>query len=599
MARPKRSEVPVDVTWDLSDLFQSPAEWEEAFSSVQQDLPQVTQYRGRLGESAQTLLACLEAEESFGTRLQRVQAFASLRLSTDGSSQENQAASTRAAGLQAQVSAQLAFLRTEILALPEGVVERFLQEEPRLQEFGRALGRLLEDRPHVLGGEAESALAALGEALSAPQMIYNRAKSSDMQFGPFTDGSGRERTNSFALYEDEFELAADPMTRRNAFASFVEGLRPYRNTFAAAFATDVRKNVVLSRVRNYESATQMLLAPQEVPVSAYHAQLDIIQQELSPHMQRYARLRQRVLGLDELRYCDLKAPLDPEFVPEISFAEASDTIIKALSVLGDEYTEIMRTGLQNRWVDLADNVGKSTGAFCSTIYGVHPYILITWTGTMRSMFVLAHELGHAGHGVLAGRSQRRTNTRASLYFIEAPSTCNEMLLANYLMKTVEDARMRRWVIMQTLGTYHHNFITHLLEGELQRRLYGIAEQGQAITSQTLSRTQGDILRQFWGDTLKVDEGAELTWMRQPHYYMGLYPYTYSAGLTISTAAAQAIEREGQPAVDRWLSALRAGGTLQPMDLIRLSGVDMTTPEPVHEAVRYVGSLVDELERSFA
>lgn len=599
MARSVRAEVPRAETWDLTDLFSSPADWEQEFTALQQDLVGVTQYHGKLGESAAQLFACLEAEEAYLTRVQRLTSYASLNLSSDGTSQENQAAATRIGGLQARIGAEISFIRSEILALPEGTIERYLSEDPRLGDFRRNLQRLADERPHMLHAEAESALAAIGELFSSPYVTYNRAKSSDMQFQRFVDGDGQERQNSFALYEDEFEMSANPKTRRNAFSSFVDGLRPYRNTFAATFATEIRKNVAMSRVRHYESATHMLLQPQEIPLSSYHAQLDIIQEELSPHMQRYARLRKRVLGLDELLYCDLKAPLDPDFVPKISIEEASDIIVSALSVLGDEYAEIMRTGLSSRWVDLADNVGKSTGAFCNTVYGVHPYILITWTNTMRSMFVLAHELGHAGHGVMAGRSQRRANTRSSMYFVEAPSTCNELLLGNHLLRTTEDVRMRRWVIMQMLGTYHHNFITHLLEGELQRRLYAIAESGRAITSQTLSHEKGEILRRFWGDTLKVDEGAELTWMRQPHYYMGLYPYTYSAGLTISTSAAAAIEREGQPAVDRWLSALRAGGTLKPMDLIRLTGVDMTTPAPIHEAVASVGRLVDELEKSFA
>jgi len=315
-------------------------------------------------------------------------------------------------------------------------------------------------------------------------------------------------------------------------------------------------------------------------------------------MRRFAKLKKDVLGLDELHFCDLKAPLDPEFNPETTYEEASRLIIESLKVMGPEYSAIMQKGFEERWVDLADNVGKSTGAFCSSPYGAHPYILITWQNNMRGAFTLAHEFGHAGHFYLANKEQRIMNTRPSMYFIEAPSTMNELLLAQHLMEGSEDQQMRRWVILQLLSTYYHNFVTHLLEGEFQRRVYAFAEKGGALTARTLSEMKGKVLAEFWGDSVVLDEGASLTWMRQPHYYMGLYPYTYSAGLTASTAAAQLIKDEGPPAVDRWLEVLRAGGTMKPLELMKHAGVDMSSPEPIRTAVSFVGSLIDELEKSY-
>ena len=266
--------------------------------------------------------------------------------------------------------------------------------------------------------------------------------------------------------------------------------------------------------------------------------------------------------------------------------------------MGDEYNVAMKKALTERWVDLADNVGKSTGAFCASPYGVHPYILITWTDTMRSAFVLAHELGHAGHFYMAGRNQDLVNTRPSTYAIEAPSTINELLLGEHILNKAEDPRMKRWVVLQLLGTYYHNFVTHLLEAEFQRRVYHLAENGTPLTASVFCEQKSNVLKEFWGDTVEIDEGASMTWMRQPHYYMGLYPYTYSAGLTVATAAAQMIKEEGQPAVDRWLELLKAGGTLKPLDLIKIAGVDMSKPDSIKKAVDYVGSLVDELVKSY-
>jgi oligoendopeptidase F len=315
-------------------------------------------------------------------------------------------------------------------------------------------------------------------------------------------------------------------------------------------------------------------------------------------MRRFADLKKQVLGLDKMTFCDLKAPLDPDFNPSTTYEEASKVILESLQVMGPEYCEIMEKGLTERWVDLADNVGKATGAFCSSPYGSHPYILITWTDTMRGAFVLTHELGHAGHFYLANKNQRVFNTRPSTYFVEAPSTMNELLLGQHLLKNTTDPQMKRWVILQLLGTYYHNFVTHLLEGEYQRRVYTLAEQGKPLTATTLCETKADVLKTFWGDSVEIDEGASLTWMRQPHYYMGLYPYTYSAGLTASTAVAQMIQEEGQPVVDRWLEVLKAGGTMKPNDLMKHAGVDMSQPEPIKKAVSFVGSLVDELEQSY-
>lgn len=596
--RKARTEVALEETWDLHDLFSNAADWERELTAIEADVASVTQYEGRIAQGPKVLLACLEAQEALDIRIVRVSTYASLQLSADGSDPDNQANASRVGALGAKVAAATSFVQSEMINLSNEAVTDFLDSEPALASWRHHLDNLLRDKPYRLSNQTEQALAALSEVHDAPHMIYNRAKSSDLQFDPVTDDARQEWPVSLALYEDQFEQLPDTQVRRLAYASFVKGLRQYQNTFAGTYATEVTKQVTLSRLRGYESVTQMLLHPQQVTMQMYHNQLDVIQSELAPHMRRLAKLRQRLLGLDAMYVCDLKVPLDPEFTPDTTYAQASQTILDALSVMGDEYQDVIARGLTERWVDRADNVGKSTGAFCSSPYGVHPYILLTWTDNMRSAFVLAHELGHAGHFALAGRYQRYANTRPSRYFIEAPSTMNERLLAQHILRKSEDPRMRRWVILQSLGTYYHNFVTHLLEGELQRRVYAHAEAGRAITASVMRELNGAVLSEFWGDTVVIDEGARLTWMRQPHYYMGLYPYTYSAGLTASTLVAQMIETEGQPAVNRWLDVLKSGGTKTPLELMKMAGVDMSKPDPIRKVVAYVGSLVDELENSF-
>ncbi|MEO2259530.1 oligoendopeptidase F [Paenibacillus amylolyticus] len=594
-----RAEVNPETTWDLKDLFVTDVEWEQELRSLPQAAAQIETFKGRLGEGAEQLLACLDAREALQERIGKTASYARLKQSEDSTNPVNIENSAKAGDILSNLSSSLSFVNSEIVDLPEGTVERYLEELPGLEPYARSLERLIREKEHRLTPETEKVLASLGEVLDSPYRIYLRGKLADMTFDDALDGEDNNRPLSWSFYENNYEMSSDTKLRRSAYAAFSSTLNEYKNTFAEGYATEVKKQVVLSRLRGYDDVTDMLLSPQQVSKEMYNNVLDIIQQELAPHMRRLAALKKRELGLDKLMFCDLKAPLDPEFSPAITYDEACTLIREALDVLGPEYGEIVERAFRDRWVDYADNAGKSTGAFCSSIYGSHSYILISWANNMRGAFTLAHEVGHAGHFMLAGRYQRLTNTRPSLYFIEAPSTMNEMLLADHLLKRSDNPRMRRWVILQLLNTYYHNFVTHLLEGELQRRVYARATNDEPITAKTLSQLKGDILSEFWGPDLVIDEGAKLTWMRQPHYYMGLYPYTYAAGLTASTAAAQQIREEGQPAVDRWLDALKAGGSLTPQELMKLAGVDMTGPEPIRSAVAYVGSLVDELERLYS
>ena len=594
-----RSEVPEASTWNLDDLFPSDQAWEAALKEIEEAVKRFAGFKGTLHTGPKALLDCLVAQEELTKKLVKVRTYASLKQSADGTDPVNQANSAKMAAIGTKALSALSFISSEILAFEDGKIEEFLQSESDLEPFKNSLTELLETKKHKLSPETEEVLAALGEVHSAPYNVYGMAKLADMQFSSIQDEEENELPVSFALFESRYEFSPDTYVRRKAYESFVSTLKQYKNTIAATYATEVKKQITLAKLRNYESVTHMLLEPQQVSLEMYNNQIDIIYKELAPHMRRFAELKKKVLGLDKMMFCDLKAPFDPDFDPEISYEEARKLVTESLKVMGSDYTAMVEKGFEERWVDLADNVGKSTGAFCSSPYGSHPYILITWADNMRGCFTLAHEFGHAGHFYLANQNQRIMNVRPSMYFIEAPSTMNEMLLAQHLLEENKDnPQMSRWVVLQLLGTYYHNFVTHLLEAEFQRRVYAEAEDGKALTAKTLTEIKTDVLKGFWGDTVEIDEGAGLTWMRQPHYYMGLYPYTYSAGLTASTAVSQLIQEEGQPAVDRWLEVLRAGGTMKPLELLEHAGLDMSTPEPVRKAVSYVGSLIDELEQSY-
>ncbi len=598
--RQYRKDVPTEETWDLTDLFPNKESWEKGLQEIVEEVDRITAFKGKLSENANTLAEALEAAEAYRQKVIHVAVYANLLASADGSDPANQSAAAKSGAALATISSKFSFFETELLTLTSSDIEQFIDDEPKLKTYRKYLFDILEKKEHILSPELEEALSALSEVLDAPHNIFSRSKQSDMQFESVIDNKGNTQPMSEPLYEESYEYSEDTALRRNAYDSFIKTLEQYKNTYAATYQTEITKQVQLAKLRKYDSVTDMLLAPQQVTTEMYHNQLDVIQEKLAPHMQKYAKLLKEKLGLKELRFCDLKAPLDPSFNPSTSYEEASETILNALTIMGPEYIEGMEKALSSRWVDRAENVGKANGAFCASPYGAHPYILVTWADKMRNAFILAHELGHAGHFYLAGKYQTLFNTRPSTYFIEAPSTLNELLLADHLMdQNTDNSRMKRWIITQLLGTYYHNFITHLLEGAFQRKVYALAEAGTPLTADVLCREKRNVLESFWGDTVIFDDGAGLTWMRQQHYYMGLYPYTYSAGLTVSTTMAKRIREEGQPAVDDWLNVLKAGGTKQPLDLIKDAGIDMSNPENIEIAVDYVGSLIDQLIESYS
>lgn len=594
-----RSEVPVGTTWDLSALFPSDEIWLQQLKTTEALFDDLSKYKGLLCENGSTLFEAMSLLETAYTQMVQLGTYSNLRQAEDGTNTKNQENSMIFGTFSTGILAKITFINSEITALDESAYNALFADEPKLSPFRLYLDDLYKEKAHMLSPESEKVMASLGEITSAPYRIYSISKAADMTFSDFSDSNGKTYPNSFALYESKYEFSSDRSIRKNAYTSFCNTLKSYENTFAAVYAAEVRKQIATSRLRHYSSVTELLLEPHKVSIDMYENQIKVIYNELAPHMRRFANLKKEQLGLDQMSFYDLKAPLDVDFNPPANIETIKSTILDALSVLGEDYKAIIKRAFNERWIDFSDNIGKSTGAFCASPYGAHPYILITYQDNMRSAFTLAHELGHAGHFANANTFQRIFDTRPSTYFVEAPSTINEMLLAEHLMRNTEDPRMKRWVILQLMGTYYHNFVTHLLEAEFQRRIYEMSESGVSLTSKMLSSTKLAVLKTFWGDSVEIDEHAGMTWMRQPHYYMGLYPYTYSAGLSAATAVSKRIFEEGLPVVEKWLDVLRAGGTKSPLELLKMVEVDMGTPEPVRIAVDHVGKLITELEELFS
>jgi oligoendopeptidase F len=371
----------------------------------------------------------------------------------------------------------------------------------------------------------------------------------------------------------------------------------YQNTVASLYNGEVQKQKILSRLRGFPSVFDYLLDEQKVSRDLYDRQIDIVMDELAPHMRRYARLLQKAHGLEKMTFADLKVALDPGYDPVMDMAEARQVVSDALGVLGPDYQAGVLRAFDERWIDYAQNIGKMTGGFCASPYQVHGYILLSWTSHLSEVFTLAHELGHALHFVLAQAAQPYLACEPSLYMVEAPSTLNELLLMQALLKQNPDPRFQRWVLASLIqNTYYHNFVTHLLEAAYQREVYRRVDAGEHLQASDLNAIKRDVLTRFWGDAVEINDGAELTWMRQPHYYMGLYSYTYSAGLTIATEVNRRIQTEGETAVQDYLAALKAGASVGPVAFAALAGVDVTGPDALRRTIKAIGAMVEELEK---
>lgn len=588
---PLREEIPVRETWDLKDLFTSDQAFYQTLEQVvQMSLDFNHTYYKKLN-NIETIEKALDEYERILIEIDRLYNYPELRLSVDTSNEEAQKVNAKLNTTSGKIASLLSFVDSEILELSDEIISE-LRSQTKYPHF---IKQLQDRKPYQLSADVEKVLATLTPTLRSPFELYGTTKSLDINFESF-DYEGVTYPLDYATFENEYEDHPSPEFRRKSFRAFSDALRQYQHTTAATYNMQVQQEKIEADLRGYDSVIDYLLQDQEVTKDMFDRQIDVIMSDLAPVMQKYAKIIQRVHNLDKMRFEDLKISIDPNFEPEISIEKSKKYIYGALNVLGDDYVKMLESAYDYRWIDFAQNKGKDTGAYCASPYATHSYVFISWTGKMAETFVLAHELGHAGHFTLAQKHQNLLESEASMYFVEAPSTMNEMLMANYLFNSSNDPRFKRWVIGSILSrTYYHNMVTHLLEAAYQREVYRRVDNGESLTAPLLNEIMSNTYKAFFGDTVEMTDGVELTWMRQPHYYMGLYSYTYSAGLTIGTVVSQCIKNEGQPAVDRWLKTLQAGGSQSPIELAQIAGVDITTDAPLKETINYISNLVDELE----
>lgn len=586
----KRSEIAEELKWDLSDIFPDQAAFEEALEALPKEVEAFsTKYDGNLTDITTVVQAIKEYEEIIA-KASHLGQYGRLPVSVDITDSEAQQQARHTSNVLAGASAKLSFFQSQIEDLDEGTLNAVVEIEPVYEAYIR---KIKKSKLAKLDPKVEEALAQLSPVFDAPSEIFEQARSADADYGTF-EVDGKEYPLSFVLYEEVYMYSDDPKIRRAAYDKFSEVLGQYKNVVATGYYTALQSEKTLATMRGYDSIFDYLLEDQEVTQDLYHRQIDMIMKDFAPVMRKYITHLKDVHGLEKMTYADLKVDLDPDYTTPVSIEESKDLVKDAMAPLGEDYVNMILRAYPERWVDFAQNHGKRSGAFCSTTYGKHPYVMVSYTGQLTDAYTLFHEFGHAGQGILSNENNPLTSARPSLYLIEGPSTFNELLLTDYLKDKADDPRMERNVLSKMISkTYFHNFVTHLLEAAYQREVYRLIDAGKSFDANKLSELKRNVLEEFWGDSVELEPGAELTWMRQIHYYMGLYPYTYSAGLTIATQAFLKI-KSGEESVDGWLDFLALGGQKVPAEATKVAGVDITTDQPLTDTIKYLDESVDRI-----
>ena len=589
MEQKHRSEFPENELWDLTALYQDQEDFLRAIEKAREDIQKfVRDYQGKLSTFEDFERAFAELEQIY-IQISHIGNYGFMPQTTDFGDEIFAQIAQAAMEFETEANVALSFFDDALVGADEAVLEK-LGQEPHLTS---AIRQAKIKKAHYLGADVEKALTNLGEVFYSPQDIYTKMRAGDFAMADF-EVDGKVYKNSFVTYENFYQNHENAEIREKAFRSFSEGLRQHQNAAAATYLAQVKSEKLLADMKGYESVFDYLLAEQEVDRSMFDRQIDLIMSEFAPVAQKYLKHVAKVNGLEKMTFADWKLDLDSELNPEVSIDDAYDLVMKSVEPLGQEYCQEVARYKEERWVDFAANAGKDSGGYAADPYRVHPYVLMSWTGRMSDVYTLIHEIGHSGQFIFSDNHQSYFNAHMSTYYVEAPSTFNELLLSDYLERQFDNPRQKRFALAHRLtDTYFHNFITHLLEAAFQRKVYTLIEEGGTFGASKLNAIMKEVLTDFWGDAVEIDDDAALTWMRQAHYYMGLYSYTYSAGLVISTAGYLHLKNDENGARD-WLELLKSGGSKTPLESAMIIGADISTDKPLRDTIQFLSDTVDQI-----
>ena len=590
---PTRVEIPERDKWDLRHLFVDVSKWREDFAWVQQTYPRLQQWKGKVGDSANSLAGCLEFEKALETKIQRLYHFASLQLAEDSTNPDYLARVGQVQNLLTRIGEAGAFIVPEIQAIDDQKFAEFMAD-PALAEWRVKLHKIRRMKPHVLS-EPEERLLALGSAaLDGYDDTFLQLTDVDMKFGILTDATGREKPLTQSSF-GSFLVKRDDELRKRAFHQFYAEFQDHQYTLATSLAYSVKADVFRARARNYSSALEATLFPDDVPVAVYDNLIKSVRSHLDP-LFRYFELRRRVLGLDELHHYDTYVPLVLEIETHISFDEAVETVLAALAPLGKEYFDLLAEGLRGRWCDRYETKSKRSGAFSSGSYGAPPYILMNYKeDVFADVYTLAHEAGHSMHSWLSQKSQPFQDYDYPIFLAEVASTFNEELLTHHLLKQTSDPKMRAYIINRQIDDIRGTLFRQTMFAEFEKNIHALEEKGDALTLDVFKSEYHEILAAYFAQNFVFDPQLDLECLRIPHFYSAFYVYKYATGISAAVALSERVLAGETGSVEAYLDFLCSGGSRFPLETLNAAGVDMTKPAPVESTLRLFEQRLDELE----
>lgn len=594
MAYESREEIDSKYKWDLSSMFPSDEAFEAGLEELKAYCPKLLAFKGKISTSAQALLEYLQLEDQMNLLLYKIINYAERKSDEDTRVAKYQAYVANATSAYTQVGEATSWFAAELLAIPAESVEKFYAEVPALEFYRRKLNKILNQREHTLSAEEEALLARAEELAVQPTNIFSMFDDADLTFDDAIDSEGKTHKLTSGSFVPLL-MDADRVLRESAFKQLYSRFGEFRNTSAAILTSQVKNLQFFSSSRKYASSLEAALAENEIPVEVYNNLIDAVHQNF-PAFYKYVDLRKRVMGLDELHFWDVYTPLVDDVDMKFTYEEACDLIVKALAPMGEEYVNLVKKGLESRWVDVYETPGKRSGAYSAGGKGMNPVMLLNFQGGLDDVYTLIHEMGHSLHTYFSSHNQEITYSDYSIFVAEVASTCNEALLSHYLLEHETDPARHAYILNHFLEGFRGTIYRQCMFAEFERDISQMNADGVALNAEVLSERYGKLCAEYFGPGIELDEEIKLEWSRIPHFYYNFYVYQYCIGFSAAIALSQRILSEGEPAVKDYIGYLSGGCSKTPIELLRGAGVDMATPDPVNAALKYFGELVDQLEQ---
>ncbi|WP_370751867.1 oligoendopeptidase F [Eubacterium sp.] len=590
----KRIEQKVEDTWCLEDMFESDDFWEEEFGRLQRMIFQYEDFEGTLGESADRLLEYLKFNDETNLLMERLYVYANMRYHQDMANSMYQEFAARAQKLMVEMSGASAFAEPEILEITTEKINVFFNENPELETYKRYISEILRGKNHTLDKKTETILAKSRQMANAAENIFSMYNGADIKFPSITTEEGEEIEITHGNFVPLLE-SVDREVRKAAFEGVYETYGKMRNTLAATFAANLDQANFYAQVRNFSSAREMYLYGSNIPESVYDNLIETVHKNMDK-MHKYVSLRKKILDVSELHMYDLYTPIAKAPDTKYSFEAAKDIVLEGLAPMGEEYIKVLEEGFDNRWIDVYENEGKRSGAYSWGAYGTHPYVLMNYHGTLDHVFTLAHEMGHAIHSYYSDANQPYVNAGYKIFVAEVASTCNESLLIQHLLKITEDEEEKTYLINHFLEQFKGTLYRQTMFAEFEKIAHSMVQNGEGVTADRLCEIYYNLNKKYFGDDIVIDKEIELEWARIPHFYNPFYVYQYATGLSAAIALSKRILEEGKPAVEDYMKFLTGGSSQDPIELLKIAGVDMTSSEPIETALELFGNLLEELQK---